>query len=473
MDVTQLSRIQFALTVSFHFIFPSITIGLAMLIAVVETMRWRTKRDVYDRLSVFMTKLFAVTFVIGVVSGIVMEFEFGTNWSRFSGFVGDIFGAPLAAEGILAFFLESAFVGLILFGRQRVSSTVRWIAGVLVFVGTTLSAFWILVANSWMQTPAGYVCSPDPSCNTSVAGEKAVLTDFWAAVFNPSILPRFLHTISACYVVGAFFLMGISAWYVLRGRNLDITRITLPLTVVIAFVGSGLMFVTGDLQTREVYQWQPIKFAAMEGVFKTETGAPLVLIALPPSQTGPLNLAIGIPNGLSLMSEGDLNGQIKGLENWDQSLWPPVAMSFVGFHTMVGLGGLMLLLMLIGFFFLWRKTIEKQKLWLKLAVLAIPLPILAVEFGWMTAEVGRQPWIVYNLMRTVEGTSPAVSATDVALSIGAIVVLYVLLLFLWLYAIRKEIITGPDSEAPAAEPAAPPPLAPPPTEVAAAAGGGN
>ncbi len=446
MDVTQLSRLQFALTVSFHFIFPSITIGLAGLIAIIETFRWRTKRDVYDRMSVFLTKLFAVTFVIGVVTGIVMEFEFGTNWSRFSGFVGDILGAPLAAEGILAFFLESAFVGLILFGRNRVSSTVRWLAGVLVFLGTTLSAFWILVANSWMQTPAGYVCSPDPSCNTSVAGEKAVLTDFWAAVFNPSILPRFMHTVAACWVVGAFFVMGISAWYVLRGRNLDIARIALPLTVVIAFVGSGLMFVTGDLQTREVYQWQPIKFAAMEGVFKTENGAALTLIALPPSQTGPLNMAVGIPNGLSLMTTGDINGQIKGLETWDQSLWPPVAMTFVGFHTMVGLGGLMLLLMLFGIFFLWRKTIEKQTLWLKLAVLAIPLPILAVEFGWMTAEVGRQPWIVYNLMRTVDGTSPAVSPTDVAISIVAIVALYLLLLFLWLYALGKEIVRGPDPD---------------------------
>ena len=469
MDVTQLSRLQFALTVSFHFIFPSITIGLAALIAIIETARWRTKRDVYDRMSVFLTKLFAVTFVIGVVSGIVMEFEFGTNWSRFSGFVGDILGAPLAAEGILAFFLESAFVGLILFGRNRVSSTVRWISGVLVWLGTTLSAFWILVANSWMQTPAGYVCSPDPSCNTSVAGEKAVLTDFWAAVFNPSILPRFVHTVSACYVVGAFFLMGISAWYVLRGRNLDIARITLPLTMVIAFVGSGSMFISGDIQTREVYQWQPIKFAAMEGVFQTQNGAPLDLIALPPSQTGPLNLAIGIPNGLSLMTTGDINGQIKGLDNWDQSLWPPVAMTFVGFHTMVGLGGLMLLLMLVGIFFLWRKTIEKQKLWLTLAVLAIPLPILAVELGWMTAEVGRQPWIVYNLMRTVEGTSPAVSATDVALSIGAIVALYLLLLFLWLYAIRKEIITGPDPD----PTLIPEPVAPPAVEAAAAADGGN
>ena len=463
MDVAQLSRLQFALTVSFHFIFPSITIGLAPLIAIIETMRWRTKKDVYDRMSVFMTKLFAVTFVIGVVSGIVMEFQFGTNWSRFSGFVGDILGAPLAAEGILAFFLESAFVGLILFGRQRVSSTVRWLAGVLVWLGTTLSAFWILVANSWMQTPAGYVCSPDPSCNTNVVGEKAVLTDFWAAVFNPSILPRFVHTVSACYVVGAFFLMGISAWYVLRGRNLDIARIALPLTMVIAFLGSGSMFISGDLQTREVYQWQPIKFAAMEGVFKTETGAPLILIALPPGQTGPLNLAVGIPNGLSLLTTGDINGQIKGLENWDQSLWPPVAMTFVGFHTMVGLGGLMLMLMLVGIFFLWRKTIEKQTLWLKLAVLAIPLPILAVELGWMTAEVGRQPWIVYNLMRTVEGTSPAVSSGDVAISIVGIVLLYSLLLFLWLYAIRKEIAKGPDPDPSiASEPEAPVVAAPAP-----------
>jgi cytochrome d ubiquinol oxidase subunit I len=263
--------------------------------------------------------------------------------------------------------------------------------------------------------------------------------------------------------------MGISAWYVLRGRNLDIARITLPLTIVIAFVGSGAMFITGDLQTREVYQWQPIKFAAMEGVFQTENGAPLDLIALPPAQSGPLNLAIGIPNGLSLLSTGDINGQIKGLSNWDQSLWPPVAMTFVGFHTMVGLGSLMLLLMVIGIFFMWRKTIEKQRLWLKLAVLAIPLPILAVEFGWMTAEVGRQPWIVYNLMRTVEGTSPAVSATDVALSIGAIVALYSLLLFLWLYAIRKEIIAGPDPDPNlVAEP-----VAPPVAEVAADADGGN
>src|SRR5664280_1781530 len=208
-------------------------------------MRWRTKRQVYDRLSVFLTKLCAVTFVIGVVSGIVMEFQFGTNWATFSGFVGDIFGAPLAAEGIFAFFLESAFVGIVLFGRNRVSSTVRWMAGLLVCIGTTLSAFWILVANSWMQTPAGFKIVTDAQ-----GVSKAQMVDFWQATFNPSTLPRLFHTLAACWVVGAFFLMGISAWYILRHRNSDVTAIAIRLAVIVAFFGSGLMFVSGDLQTR-------------------------------------------------------------------------------------------------------------------------------------------------------------------------------------------------------------------------------
>ena len=444
MDVVQLSRIQFALTISFHFIFPSITIGLAGLIAVVETLRWRTKREVYDRMSVFLTKLFAVTFVIGVVSGIVMEFQFGTNWSTFSGYVGDIFGAPLAAEGVFAFFLESAFVGLILFGRDRVSSTVRWVAGLLVALGTLMSAFWILVANSFMQTPAGYSCSPDPACGPTTT--KLVLTDFWAAVFNPSTLERFFHTVSACYVAGSFFLMGISAWYVLRNRHLDVARLSLGMAIVIAFAGSGLMFVSGDLQTREVQANQPLKFAAMEGICKTENGAALTLIAVPPGQDCAANAGgIAVPNGLSAMSDLDPNGQIKGLDQEpDTSLWPPVATIFVGFHLMVAVGSLMLLLMLIGVFFLWRRSVETHKWWLRAAVLAIPLPILAIELGWMVAEVGRQPWIVQGLMKTTAGVSPGVSSTDVAVSLVGIVLMYALLFSLWLYSLGKEIARGPE-----------------------------
>jgi cytochrome d ubiquinol oxidase subunit I len=444
VDVVQLSRIQFALTISFHFIFPSITIGLAGLIAMTETLRWRTKREVYDRMSVFLTKLFAVTFVIGAVSGIVMEFQFGTNWSTFSGYVGDIFGAPLAAEGVFAFFLESAFVGLILFGRDRVSSTVRWIAGLLVAFGTLMSAFWILVANSFMQTPAGYSCSPDPACGPTTT--KLVLTDFWAAVFNPSTLERFFHTVSACYVAGSFFLMGISAWYVLRNRHLDVAKLSLRMAIVIAFAGSGLMFVSGDFQTREVQANQPLKFAAMEGICKTENGAALTIIAVPPGQDCAANAGgIAVPNGLSAMSDLDPNGQIKGLDQEpDTSLWPPVATIFVGFHLMVAVGSLMLMLMLIGVFFLWRRSVETRRWWLRAAVLAIPLPILAIELGWMVAEVGRQPWIVQGLMKTTAGASPGVSSTDVAVSLVGIVLMYALLFSLWLYSLVREIARGPE-----------------------------
>jgi len=442
VDVVQLSRIQFALTISFHFIFPAVTIGLAGLIAIVETMRWRTRRDVYDRLSVFLTKLFAVTFVIGVVSGIVMEFQFGTNWSTFSGFVGDIFGAPLAAEGIFAFFLESAFVGIVLFGRNRVGSTVRWLAGVLVCLGTTISAFWILVANSWMQTPAGFKIVTDAN-----GVSKAQMTDFWQATFNPSILQRLFHTLAACWVVGAFFLMGISAWYVLRHRNSDVTAIALRLAVVVAFLGSGLMFVSGDLQTREVQANQPLKFAAMEGVFQTEKGVALELIGLPPSQSGPAAIPpLAIPNGLSAMTNLDPNSEIKGLDQEpDTSLWPPVALTWMSFHLMVGLGVLMMLLMLFGAFFWWRRSLDAHAWWLRFAVLAIPLPIIAVELGWMTAEVGRQPWIVQGLMMTSKGVSPGVSATDVGISLLAILLVYALLFFLWIYALTKEIGRGPEA----------------------------
>jgi cytochrome d ubiquinol oxidase subunit I len=467
VDVVELSRIQFALTISFHFIFPSITIGLAGLIAIVETLRWRTRRDVYDRLSVFLTKLFAVTFVIGVVSGIVMEFQFGTNWSVFSGYVGDIFGAPLAAEGVFAFFLESAFVGVVLFGRNRVGSTVRWIAGLLVFLGTSLSAFWILVANSWMQTPAGFKIVTDAN-GTS----KAQLTDFWQAVFNPSTLPRLFHTLAACWVVGAFFLMGISAWYVLRRRNSDVTAVAMRLAVVVAFLGSGLMFVSGDLQTREVQANQPLKFAAMEGVFTTSNGVALEIIGLPPSQTGPAAIPpIAIPYGLSAMTNLDPNSQIKGLDQEpNRSLWPPVGLTWMSFHLMVGLGALMMLLMLFGAYFWWRRSLDTQVWWLRFAVLAIPLPIIAVELGWMTAEVGRQPWIVQGLMMTSQGVSPGVSAADVWVSLIGILLVYALLFFLWIYALTKEIGRGPEAAVAEVTPAEPP-AGPAPAEIASETAG--
>jgi cytochrome d ubiquinol oxidase subunit I len=449
VDALDLARIQFALTISFHFIFPTITIGLSGIVAIVETLRWWTRNDVYDRLAVFLTRLFAVTFVTGVVSGIVMEFQFGTNWSAFSGFVGDIFGAPLAAEGIFAFFIESTFLGLLIFGRSRLSSTARWLSACMVAFGTLFSAFWILVAGSWMHTPAGYECYPDPaSCSTAT---KVVLVDFAAAVFNPSFIPRFLHTVAACYVAGAFFVLGVSAYYVLRGRHLDVAGVSLRLALVLAFLGSGAMFATGDMQIREVAQYQPLKFAAMEGLFETQRGADLTIYGLPPSQHGPNDLKIAIPDGLSILMSLDPNAEVKGLDQQpDRSLWPPVSAVFFGFHTMVGIGSLMLLLMTLGVFFWWRRSLEKRRWWLWLAVLAIPLPVAAVELGWMVTEMGRQPWIIQGLLMTSQGVSPGVPASDVAISLAGIVALYALLFGLWLYALRKEIVHGP-AEAPGAQ----------------------
>jgi cytochrome d ubiquinol oxidase subunit I len=273
------------------------------------------------------------------------------------------------------------------------------------------------------------------------------MTDFWQATFNPSTLQRLFHTLAACWVVGAFFLMGIAAWYVLRHRNSDVTAIALRLAVVVAFLGSGLMFVSGDLQTREVQANQPLKFAAMEGVFQTEKGVALELIGLPPSQTGPAAIPpLAIPDGLSAMTNLDPNSEIKGLDQEpNTSLWPPVALTWMSFHLMVGLGVLMMLLMLLGAFLWWRRSLDSNVWWLRFAVLAIPLPIIAVELGWMTAEVGRQPWIVQGLMMTSKGVSPGVSATDVGISLLAILLVYALLFFLWIYALTKEIGRGPEA----------------------------
>ncbi len=436
MDPVLLARIQFALTVAFHFIFPAITIGLGLFIAVVETLRWRTHRELYDRIATFWTRIFALTFAVGVATGIVMEFQFGTNWSRYSTFVGDIFGSPLAAEGVLAFFLESSFLGILLFGRQRIGSTLRWVAAVLVATGATLSAFWIIVADSWMQTPAGY----------QVVGNKAVLTDFWAAVFNPSTLPRYFHTVASAWAVGAFFVVGVAAWYLLRGRHRDVAAMTIRIGIVLAFTAAVLMFVTGDGSARQVATTQEAKFAAMQGLYSTTSGAPLVIFSLPPAQdpTAAVNgPEIVITRLLSFLAFGNFEAAIKGLEAFPISDWPPVAATFLAYHNMVVLGTVMLVVMLGGVWGWWRGQLETSRRWLWAAVIATPAPLIAVQLGWATAEVGRQPWIVYGLMRTSDATSPVVSAPEILASIIILGLLYALIGALWLFLVRREIIRGP------------------------------
>jgi cytochrome d ubiquinol oxidase subunit I len=436
MDVVWLARLQFSLTVMFHFLFPPISIGLASLIFLFETARWRTGRDVYRRASDLWLKVFALTFVAGVASGIVMEFEFGTNWASFSRFAGDIFGAPLAAEGVFAFFLESGFIGLLLLGRRRISSFVRWLSSLMVALGTLLSAFWILAANSWMQTPAGY----------RLAAGRAELTDFWAAVFNLSTLPRLAHTIAAAWSMGAFLMAGLGAWYFLKGRGSDVARVSLRLGTVAALIACLLNFGTGDRHAKQVAHTQEAKFAAMEGLYTTQQGAPMILFSLPPTQharrAAPELL---ISNLTSWLAFGDFQAPVKGLEEFPRQDWPPVAVTFLSFHNMVIVGNLMLLLALIGVVLLWRGRLESARWWQRFMVWAIPLPMIAIQLGWMTAEVGRQPWVIYGVMRTRDAVSKVVGAPELLFSIVLFTILDVSLGGLWLYLLRREIVHGPEA----------------------------
>ncbi|MEI8332908.1 MAG: cytochrome ubiquinol oxidase subunit I [Chloroflexota bacterium] len=438
MGAEELARLQFALTIGFHFFFSSLSIGISVVLFLLETMRWRTKKDVYDRAAVFFTKIFALTFAIGVATGIAMEFQFGTNWASYSTFVGDIFGAPLAAEGVLAFFLESTFLGILVFGRGRVSSGVRWAASFLVMFGALLSGLWILIANSWMQTPAGY----------EIVDGRARLTDFWAAALNPSTIPRYMHTISAGLCAGAFFAVAVMAWYVLRKKHIDVVKVVIPIALVVSFIGAGLMFATGDTSARQVANTQVAKFAGMNGLYDTTVGAPLTIWALPPAQTqaaAPIGPAIVIANMLSFMTFGSFTAAITGLNEFPADQWPPVAITFLSYHNMVILGTLMALLMLSGVYLLWRRKLYTSPRWMRMAVVSPILPILAIQLGWMTAEVGRQPWIVYGVMRTADGVSTVVPPEQVAISIGLLVGMYVLLGGLYLYLLRKELGHGPDA----------------------------
>jgi len=436
MDVVWLARLQFSLTVMFHFLFPPISIGLASLIFLLETARWRTGRDVYRRTSDLWLKVFALTFVAGVASGIVMEFEFGTNWASFSRFVGDILGAPLAAEGVFAFFLESGFIGLLILGRRRISSFVRWLSSLMVALGTVLSAFWILAANSWMQTPAGY----------RLVGGRAELADFWAAVFNLSTLPRLAHTIAAAWSMGAFLMAGLGAWYFLKGRGSDVARVSLRLGTVAALIACLLNLVTGDRHAKQVARTQEAKFAAMEGLYTTQRGAPLILFSLPPTQQARRAAPeLLISNLTSWLAFGDYQAPVTGLEEFPRRDWPPVAVTFLSFHNMVIVGNLMLLLALIGVVLLWRGRLESARWWQRLMVWAIPLPMIAIQLGWMTAEVGRQPWVVYGVMRTRDAVSKVVGAPELLFSIVLFTILDVALGGLWLYLLRREIVHGPEA----------------------------
>jgi cytochrome d ubiquinol oxidase subunit I len=434
MDAVLLARLQFAITIGFHFIFPPLSIGLAWFLVVVEFLGWRTGDEVWVRAGRFFGRLLGLTFAVGVATGIVMEFQFGANWSTYSRFVGDVFGAPLAAEGVFAFFLESGFIGLYLFGRGRVSQGVHWLSILMVAVGATLSAFWILVANSWQQTPAGFV----------VRNGRAELLDFADAVFNPSMWVRFCHTMNAALIAGAFFVAGVSAWLLLRERSTDVARRTLRIGVVAGFVLSVLaVFPTGHEHARQVARTQPEKFAALEGLYQGRSGAPLVLFGIPDDEGRSLRAALEIPGMLSWMTYYDADAEIAGLDDFPERDRPPVLLPFASFHAMVVLGLYFIGVTGLASLLLRRRKPGGQRWLLRLLVLSIPLPVLACECGWIAAEVGRQPWIVYRLLRTSDAASPTVSPAQILLSIVLFGLVYLALGALYVWLVVREVKHGP------------------------------
>ena len=449
MDVAILARLQFAMTVGFHFIFPSISLGLAWLLVILEWRAWRRQDAEYEWAAKFFARLFALTFVVGVATGITMEFQFGTNWAEYSKFVGDIFGAPLAAEGVFAFFLESSFLGLYLFGRGRVSKRFHWFSMFMVALGATLSAFWIIVANSWQQTPAGY------RIVESATGKHAELTDFFAAVFNSSTLVRYTHTVDAMLVTGALFMAGIAAWLVLNGRHAEGAKKALRVAVAVGFVASVLALLpTGHESAKQVAHDQPEKFAAMEAHYEGKNRAAMVLAAYP-DPGPPLRWQsvdfFEIPGTMSWLAFGDPDAYVKGIDDFPEDEVPPLFVTFLTFHMMVGLGMYFIALTGWGVVLLLRKRLDGARYYLRLLFWSTPLGVIACQVGWMTAEIGRQPWIVYRELRVEEAISRSVGAGEVLFSLVLFGIIYLLLGSLWLYLLWREV-TGA-AEAPDTQPA--------------------
>ncbi len=448
-DALFLSRLQFAITIGFHFLFPPITIGLAWLLVFVEWKAWKTGRVDWVNAGKLFAKLLALTFALGVASGIVMEFQFGTNWAEYSKYVGDIFGSLLAFEAVIAFFLESTFLGLYLFGRGRVPKWVTWISVLMVAVGATISAFWILVANSWQQTPAGYILNETTG--------RAELQDFMAAVFNPSMLPRFFHTMTACLVCGCFFMAAVAAYRLRKNPDSGLDRKTMVTALVVGMVSSILVaFPTGHVHAQQVARTQPEKFAAIEGLYETQSGAPLVAFGLVKTQPPELKaeVRVPIPGLLSWLAFGDPDAEIKGINDFPEDERPPLWLTFVSFHNMVILGLWFQLLLFLALIQLWRKKLWTSRKLLMAIIITMPLTLAATQFGWVAAEVGRQPWAVYKLLRTADAGSVTVPAEQVLFSLILFSVIYSALLALYLFLLKREAGHGLEPAAEAKEVAA-------------------
>ncbi len=437
MNTETLARLQFALTVSFHYLFPPLSIGLGITLVIMEAIWLKTKDQDYKNMARFWVRIFSLIFGLGVATGIVMEFEFGTNWAAYSRYVGDIFGSALAAEGVFAFFLESGFLALLVFGWDRISPKLHFFSTCMVALGSTFSAVWIVVANSWMQTPAGYQIVQTPM------GPRAHITDFWQMVFNPSSVDRLLHVVDSAYITAAFLVTSVSAYYLLKGRHIKVAQMSMKIGLGLAMIATLLQFVTGDQSVRYVAKYQPAKMAAMEGHFHSSRPLGLTLFGWvdPANQTVH---GLTVPRVGSYLLTWNPTNPVEGLNSIPKNDQPMIQPVFQLYHLMV-LCGIALFAVAFWGGFLWiRGALFQSKWFLKVLIYSVALPQIATQAGWFTAELGRQPWIVYGMMRTSAALSKAVKAGEILSSLILFTVIYLLLGALFFYLLNKRIQTGPE-----------------------------
>ncbi len=439
MNPEFLSRVLFSITSIFHFIYPPISIGLGLMLVLFGLLYVRTKEPMWRRLSFFWVKIYALVFAMGIATGIVLEFEFGTNWANYSRFVGNIFGSLLAAEGVFAFFLEGGFLGLMLFGGRRLGPRMWLLATFLVAFGAHFSALWIVMANSWMQTPAGYALV------VTEQGTRAVMTSFMEIIFTPSFLTRLGHTLVASWMIGSALVLSVSAWYLLQKRYVEMAQAGIRLAAPIFFVLAIIQLILlGTPSAEVVTAYQPVKLAAMEGLWETQSCAPMMIFGWV-NEASRTTTGLAIPCMLSLLAYGDPSAVVTGLNDFPPELWPPVNATFQSYHFMIALGLLFILIGFLGVLFLyWGKRIFKTRWLLWLFVATIFLAEMSTAAGWITAEVGRQPWIVYNLLRTSDAVSSILSTGEVFASVVMFIAIYAILFVLFIYLLNNKIQHGPD-----------------------------
>ncbi|HEX2715502.1 MAG TPA: cytochrome ubiquinol oxidase subunit I [Candidatus Acidoferrales bacterium] len=435
-DAVIADRIQFAFTLMFHYLFPILTMGLAPLIVVLKTLHLLRREEKYAAAARFWTRIFALNFAVGVITGIPMEFQFGTNWARFSAFAGGVIGQTLALEGIFAFFLESSFLGVLLFAEERVRPWVHWLSAVLVAAGALLSGLFITATNAWMQHPVGFRVAPDGTVQ---------MANFWALLGNPFLWWQYLHVINGAILTAAIVMASVGAYYLLSERHAEFGRLSVALGVTVgAFFALTQLFPTGDMDGRSVTAHQPLKLATMEGLFETQYGAPLAIIGMPDTTQRTLLDPVVVPEALSFLAYGSFRAEVKGLNDYPQDLWPPVQLTYYAYHIMVGLGTIFIAVLLLGAFLWWRRVLFTTRWFLWVLVLLLPFPYIANEAGWVTTEVGRQPWLVYELLRTSAGASPTVVAGETIFTLLGFAGMYALIGLLSLLLALRLVLEGPE-----------------------------